>query len=73
MAADIIQFPLGVEKPQHNDPFEEAIASMEKRLGVTISDYLGFTGDPDETQRIVQRNMNCETLVIRTKLIYLDE
>ncbi|MCP3746810.1 hypothetical protein [Paenibacillus sp. A3M_27_13] len=46
---------------------------MEKGLGVTILDYLGFTGDPDETQRIVQRNMNRETLVIRTKLIYLDE
>ncbi|MNW43833.1 hypothetical protein D3C74_210440 [compost metagenome] len=73
MAADIIPFPLGVEQPPIDDPFEEAIASMEKRLGVTISDYLGFTGDPDETQRIVQRNMNRETLVIRTKLIYLDE
>ncbi|ALS09917.1 hypothetical protein ABE82_26215 (plasmid) [Paenibacillus peoriae] len=62
MAADIIPFPLGVEQPENNDPFEEAIASIEERFGVTISDYLGFTGDPDETQKIVQRNMNRETL-----------
>jgi hypothetical protein len=70
MSARIIPFPLPPNKqPMAVDPFDQALAAMEKRLGVSVSDYLGFSGDPEETARIVERNMNRESLKIRTKLI----
>ncbi|OBA07239.1 hypothetical protein A9P44_10225 [Paenibacillus polymyxa] len=70
MAARIIPFPLrNKQQPTEVDPFEKALAEMENRLGVSVSDYLGFSGDPEETARIVERNMNRESLKIRTKLI----
>jgi len=69
MSARIIPFPLRNKQPKAIDPFEDALAEMENRLGVSVSDYLGFSGDPEETARIVERNMIRETLKIRTKLI----
>lgn len=70
MSARIIPFPLrNKQQPTEVDPFEKALAEMEKRLGVSVSDYLGFSGDPEETARVVERNMNRESLKIRTKLI----
>lgn len=70
MVARIIPFPLrNKQQPTEVDPFEKALAEMENRLGVSVSDYLGFTGDPEETNKIVERNMNRETLRIRTRII----
>ncbi|MCP3746753.1 MULTISPECIES: hypothetical protein [Paenibacillus] len=43
---------------------------MEERLGVSVSDYLGFSGNPEETKKIVERNMNRETFKILTELSY---
>ncbi|MGW8444408.1 hypothetical protein ACWGXJ_26235 [Paenibacillus sp. S33] len=69
MSAHIIPFPLRNKQSKTIDPFEKALAEMEKRLGVSVSDYLGFSGDPEETAKIVERNMIRESLKIRTKLI----
>ncbi|WP_277376174.1 hypothetical protein [Paenibacillus polymyxa] len=33
------------------DPFEEALAEMEEGLGVSVSDYLGFSGNPEDTKK----------------------
>lgn len=70
MSAHIIPFTRPAKQADAVDPFDKALAAMEKRLGVSVSDYLGFTGDREATNKIVERNMNRETLKVRTQLIY---
>ncbi|MGM1023154.1 MAG: hypothetical protein ACQEXV_22210 [Bacillota bacterium] len=71
MSAQVIPFPKA-KQPENVgvDPLQQALASMENRLGVSYSDYLGLTGNPDESEMIVARNMERETLKIRTQQIY---
>ncbi|MNW46389.1 hypothetical protein D3C74_236820 [compost metagenome] len=71
MSAHIFPFPRSAKQPAKEiDPFEEALAEMEERLGVSVSDYLGFSGNPEETKKIIERNMNRETFKILTDLSY---
>ncbi|KAF6628311.1 hypothetical protein H6F38_20165 [Paenibacillus sp. EKM208P] len=71
MSAHIFPFPRSAKQPAKEiDPFEEALAEMEERLGVSVSDYLGFSGNPEETKKIAERNMNRETFKILTDLSY---
>ncbi|URJ45464.3 hypothetical protein MF628_005288 [Paenibacillus polymyxa] len=71
MSAQIIPFPKSAKQPTKEfDPFEEALVEMEERLGVSVSDYLGFSGNPKKTKKIVERNMNRETLKILTDHSY---
>ncbi|MGW8444443.1 hypothetical protein ACWGXJ_26430 [Paenibacillus sp. S33] len=52
MSAHIFPFPRSAKQPAKEiDPFEEALAEMEERLGVSVSDYLGFSGNPEETKK----------------------
>ncbi|WP_044788258.1 hypothetical protein [Paenibacillus polymyxa] len=71
MSAHIFPFPRSAKQPAKEiDPFEEALAEMEERLGVSVSDYLGFSGNPEETKKIVERNMNRENFKSLTDLSY---
>lgn len=71
MSAHTIPFPKSAKQPAKEfDPFEEALVEMEERLGVSVSDYLGFSGNPKKTKKIVERNMNRETFKILTDLSY---
>ncbi|MEK4983561.1 hypothetical protein [Bacillus sp. FSL K6-6540] len=56
--------------PKQNSAFEVAQQNLENRLGVSLFDYLGFIGDPEETEKAVAKSMQRETLKLHTQLIY---
>ncbi|MFB5764054.1 hypothetical protein [Paenibacillus medicaginis] len=71
--SNVIPFPSKKSnsvEAKETSSLERAMAAMENRLGVSIWDYLHFTGDPEKTSDIVERNMKLETLRERTRSIY---
>ncbi|MFM9280898.1 hypothetical protein [Paenibacillus jiagnxiensis] len=72
--SNVIPYPEKSNNPEvkESGSLERAMAAMEKRLGVSVWDYFHFTGDPEKTSDIVERNMALETLRVRTRLIYED-
>ncbi|MFS0841296.1 hypothetical protein [Paenibacillus sp. 1P03SA] len=55
--------------PQQANPALAAMKAIEARMGVSFSDYMGFTGNKQETNERVARAMKKETMKIATKQI----
>lgn len=69
--AKVIQFPKKTSSSDLdlNPDFVKALDSMQARLGVSYTDFLGLTGDRETTDRTVERNMSLEMFRLRTQQI----
>lgn len=65
--ATIVPFPQS--NKSQDAAFSAAAKSIEKRMGVPIMDYMGFTGNKQETKEKVARAMRKETLTLASKFI----
>lgn len=68
--AKVIKFPkkhISMDTFTVDPAYEKAVQNMEKRFGVPLFQYLGIEGDPEETSKIVRRNLQKERLQILTK------
>lgn len=75
--AKVIPFPVRRNQQFNFNPMEteafqkylRAKKNLEERLGVPLSHYYGWEGDPEETYRTIERNMQKERLAILTRFM----
>ena len=70
----IIKFPYKEfpESIRERESYELAKKELEKRLGVTLWEFLGFEGNKEEVDSRINRSLRKETMRLTTKMIEED-